>query len=197
MHMNIHAAVGTIISLLFMNYLTEFQILLIIGVSVLIDFDFIFSKFAENHNHRRLITHTFIPYIILILIGLLFLWLNITEFWIYPFLIGACGCVHVSLDSIDWGILLFYPIRHNLIGGILEVPRNSNNKNGRIPHCYFIMTYYRSKIIKTLEFIFAISAILLIILINIKLIYVFLVYTATLLLHLWQLMKCEKKHPHF
>ncbi|MHA1376865.1 MAG: metal-dependent hydrolase [Candidatus Helarchaeota archaeon] len=195
MHMNVHSAVGIIMSLLLSVYLSEFQILLFIGVSIIIDFDFLFSKYAKNHNHRRLITHTYIPYIISILIGLILLLLNLTEFWMYFFLIGVAGVFHVSLDLVDWGIMLLFPFKREIKGGFLSISEDFRGKNDRIPHCYFIIAYYKSKIIRFLEISIASLALLMILIVDINFIYIMLVYVGLLLLHVYQYLKCVKKNP--
>ena len=125
--MNFHSAVGILISMIFSSYLSDFEILFIIVVMVIIDFDFLLSKFAKNHNHRRLPTHTFFLYGIFTIIGIIFFIFRIsifdfTDLWRYFILLGICGLIHVGTDSIDWGILLFYPFSQNVIGGILKTP---------------------------------------------------------------------------
>ena len=110
MHINVHCAVAICLSMIFLEFLNVFQIILIISASILIDFDFLFSKYAKDHNHRRLPTHSFIPYLILIPFGLLmieFLW------------IGIAGIFHVLIDVIDWGIYPLTPrINDKVLGGV-------------------------------------------------------------------------------
>ncbi|MFX0140886.1 MAG: metal-dependent hydrolase [Candidatus Hodarchaeota archaeon] len=202
MHMNVHAAVGILISMIFSSYLSDFEILFIIGVIVIIDFDFLLSRFAKNHNHRRLPTHTLFFYVIFLVIGI-FLRIfgvsifNFTDLWRYIGLLGICGIIHVSMDSIDWGILLFYPFNQKLIGGILKTPKTTDENKIELRHCYFIKKYYGSNIIKILEVVFGISAFLSIILINIEYFYVILIYLGTLLLHLIQLFRCRKEKDYY
>jgi len=169
--MNVHAAVGIIIAMIFSSYLSDFEILYVIGVLVIIDFDYLLSRFAKNNNHRRLPTHTPILYGIFIIIGMLIFIFNVhlfnfTDSWRYITLFGICGFIHVSMDSFDWGIMLFYPYSQNLIGGILNIPRTKNEQNNNIPLCYFVKTYYHSDIIKILEVIFVILAFISIVFIN-------------------------------
>ena len=74
MHINSHFAVGiTITSIL--HYFFQFTLLefyLIVFFSFICDFDVFFSKYAINHNHRMLISHSIIPSIVIIVIGILF-----------------------------------------------------------------------------------------------------------------------------
>ena len=133
MHVNVHCAVGIILSLIFIDYLTLFQLYLIIGVIVLIDFDFIFSNFAKDHNHRRLFTHSFIPYLILLPLGLIFI-----EFlWV-----GIAGLFHLLFDMLDWGIYPLTPkFKDEIFAGFLHVPKTEE----KLKRCYFIKRYYARK----------------------------------------------------
>ena len=191
MHMNFHAAVAILISMLFSSCFSLMQILFIIGSSIIMDFDFLLSKFAINHNHRRLITHTFFLYIIFLILGILLR--NVTVLYIYVFLLGICGIIHVSLDSFDWGVMLFYPIKKDIIKGFLSIYKDSNNYDNKIPHCSFVITYYSSKLILSLELIFGILALLSILLINLTFIYLFLIYLGILGMQLVELYKCKIK----
>lgn len=200
--MNVHTAIGILISMIFSDYLSDFEILFVIVVMVIIDFDFLFSKFAKNHNHRKLPTHTFFLYGIFIIIGIIFFIFRIsifnsTDIWRYIILIGICGLIHVGTDSIDWGILLFYPFSQNLIGGILKIPNIKDDENNEMGRCYFINKYYNSNIIKVLEISFGISAVLSILLINIDYFYVLLIYFGTLALHLIQFFRCSKQKDNY
>lgn len=191
MHMNVHAAVGILISMLFSKYFSFFQIFFIIGASVAMDFDFLLSKFAINHNHRRLITHTFFLYIIILAIGILIS--KVTDLWIYGFLLGACGIIHVSLDSIDWGIMLFYPVKKDIKGGILSISVESGEDKSRIPHCRFVIAYYSSKFIICLELAFGILAFLSLIFVNLSYLYLILVYLVIMGIQLIGLFRCKTK----
>ena len=65
------------------------------------DFDVFFSKYAKDHNHRNLITHSIIPSIIVIVLGIVFNW---------PALVisGFALFLHIFVDLFDWGTNLFY-----------------------------------------------------------------------------------------
>ena len=103
MHINSHFAVGVIFASI-LNYFFKFTLLefsLIVLFSFFCDFDVLFIKFAKDHNHRLLITHSIIPSIILIIIGYILMW---------PVLI-ICGfsySIHIIIDTIDWGTNFFY-----------------------------------------------------------------------------------------
>lgn len=185
MHINVHCALGIILSMIFLDYLNLFQIALIITVSILIDFDFVFSKYAKDHNHRRLPTHSFIPFLIFLPFGLVFI-----EFlWV-----GIVGIFHVILDLVDWGIYPLTPrVKDKIIGGFLFVPEV---KEGDEPlnKCYFINTYYGSKIIIVLEIIAFLGAILLIIWRNLFYLILLVPYFLFLALHLITYFKyCKNK----
>ncbi|MHA1785836.1 MAG: hypothetical protein ACTSX4_08960 [Candidatus Helarchaeota archaeon] len=151
--MNVHCAIGICISMIFLDYLNIYQILLIIGISVLIDIDFIFSKHVKDHNHRRLPTHSFIPYLIILPFGI---------FMIELLWVGIAGIFHVLLDILDWGIYPLTPsIRNRVLGGFLFTPKRRDDEPP-LKKCYFINTYYGSKLIIVMEIIAFMAALSLI-----------------------------------
>ncbi|MBY9017728.1 MAG: hypothetical protein KGD66_02750 [Candidatus Lokiarchaeota archaeon] len=60
-----------------------------------------FSKYAKDHNHRMLITHSLIPSLIIILLGFIFNWLALIFSGILYF-------IHILVDTFDWGTNLFF-----------------------------------------------------------------------------------------
>ncbi len=103
MHINNHFAVGFIFASI-LNYFFNFNLLefsFIILFSFICDFDVFFSKFAKDNNHRLLITHSIIPSIIMLLVGLIFNWMIL--------IISAISySSHIIIDTIDWGTNLLY-----------------------------------------------------------------------------------------
>jgi len=171
--------------MIFWDFLNIFQIIIIISVSILIDFDFIFSKFAKDHNHRRLPTHGFIPYLILLPFGLImieFLW------------IGIAGIFHVLVDMIDWGIYPITPrLKDKILGGFLFVPEIDENSEP-LKKCYFVNTYYESKIIIALEIVYFSASFILILWRSLFYLILFIPYAIFLAMHLTTYFKfCKKK----
>jgi hypothetical protein len=103
MHINSHFAIGVSIASI-LNSIFSFSLLdysIIVISSFICDFDVFFSKYAIDHNHRMLISHSLIPSIILILLGLIFNWLVI-------FISGIVYSVHIIIDTLDWGTNIFF-----------------------------------------------------------------------------------------
>ena len=155
--------------MLFLPIFGLFETLIIAAFPFLIDFDFLLSKYAKDHNHRRLITHSLTPYLGLLVLGIFFpLFLAL----------GICGVVHVLSDTIDWGTALFAPFYSEPLGGILPKPPQKiiDIRDYRKRQCWFTKTYYNSKILIALEVLFGVIAVVLIIFINIWYIWVLLFY---------------------
>ncbi|TKJ24263.1 MAG: hypothetical protein CEE43_00845 [Promethearchaeota archaeon Loki_b32] len=156
MHINSHFAVGVIIASI-LNYFFKFTLLefsLIVLFSFFCDFDVLFIKFAKDHNHRLLITHSIIPSIIVIIIGYILMW---------PVLI-ICGfsySIHIIIDTIDWGTNFFY-FQKKQIGFKFLISKDEFENlpkylaEYKVPEYFFDEKYYNNKIsiaIETLLFI--------------------------------------------
>ncbi len=191
MHLNFHAAIGILISMIFSQYLSNFQIDFIIFASMIIDLDFLFSKFAQKHNHRRLITHTFFPYIIIALISVFLI--NITPLWFYFFLFSICAIIHVFVDLIDWGISPFLPFKKDFVGGILERPETNEDEPYWIRRCYFVNRYYSSKSIISIELIIGVLAFLSILYFAPDYFEIITIYIFWLVIHLVQYLLCRRR----
>ncbi|NHI93797.1 MAG: hypothetical protein EAX96_15020 [Candidatus Lokiarchaeota archaeon] len=131
-------------------------------------------------------THSFIPYLIILPLGILlieFLWISIV------------GIFHVLLDLIDWGIYPLTPrLKNKNVGGFLYVPQ-INEGDDRLPRCYFINTYYSSKIIIILEIASIVAALLLILWRNPLYLILTIPYVLFLIMHLNTYFKlCRKKN---
>lgn len=183
-----HIAQGIIIALLFLPFLTIFEFYLVIIFPFLIDLDFIFSKFVKKKNHRRLITHSLLPYLVLAAFGFL-----------YPlfFILGLCGVVHLLIDMIDWGTSLLAPFYPNPIGGVLpHVPPNLiTDATFEQRQCWFTKTYYGSKIILTVEVLFALLAVSLILIIAVQYLWLIALYFLFLVFHLSYYIRCRRNNP--
>ena len=103
MHINSHFAVGVIFSSI-LNYFYNFDLIefvFIVLFSFLCDFDVFFAKYAKNHNHRMLISHSIIPGFLILVFGIIINWPAIA-------FSGAAYSIHVIIDTFDWGTNFFY-----------------------------------------------------------------------------------------
>lgn len=172
--------------MLFLPSLGFLEFCLVVIFPFLIDLDFLLSKYAKGNNHRRLITHSLIPYICLLIIGI----------FIPIFLIlGICGVVHILTDVIDWGTALFSPLYNDTIGGILPTPPQEiiDIPDYKKRQCWFTKTYYTSIIMIISELIFGLAAVLLIVFINISYVWIILFYLLFLGLNLNFYRQCKRK----
>lgn len=98
MHIYSHLAIGIIIGSLFHSIFnfTLIEFTAIVFCAFIMDFDIFFSKYAKDNNHRMLITHSIIPAIVILILGIIIL---------SPVIV-ICGLVyliHVLIDTLDWG----------------------------------------------------------------------------------------------
>lgn len=124
-----HALVGSLTTkkLIKNKKLTSSQIttLYTVGIvsSVLPDFDTIVLLFDSSLLHRQFISHSFIPYLIIILFAYLFAFLTKNRFLKYlisAFAIGTLG--HLVLDYLYGGIAAFSPIKRGMYGFSMSFP---------------------------------------------------------------------------
>jgi len=80
---------------------TLFEYFIVVLGAFASDFDVFLVKYARDHNHRMLISHSIIPSIFVMIIGFLFNWYALI-------LCGICLFLHVFIDTFDWGTNLFY-----------------------------------------------------------------------------------------
>ncbi|MEE9377807.1 MAG: metal-dependent hydrolase [Candidatus Lokiarchaeia archaeon] len=184
MHINSHFAGGVIFASI-LNYFFGFTILefsLIVLFSFFCDFDVIFSKFAKDHNHRLLITHSIIPSIILIIIGYILMW---------PVLI-ICGfsySIHIIIDTIDWGTNFFY-FQKKQIGFKFLISKDEFENlpkylaKYKVPASFFDEKYYGNKICLSIEICLFILMIIFVIIYAFQFILINLLYLPFILFHL-------------
>ncbi len=103
MHINSHFAVGVILASI-LHHFYSFSLLeffFILTFSFICDFDVFFAKYAINHNHRMLISHSIIPGFLILVFGIIINW---------PVLAfsGAAYSIHIIIDTFDWGTNFFY-----------------------------------------------------------------------------------------
>ncbi len=122
--------------------------MLIVFCSFVVDFDVFFSKYAKNHNHRMLITHSIIPSIILFVLGIIF--------WHILIFCSIAYFIHVFVDTFDWGTNFFY-FQQKVFGLKFLISKEefeniydylSKYKN---PASFFDFKYYNNKICLIIE----------------------------------------------
>ncbi|MHA1793524.1 MAG: hypothetical protein ACTSVI_12810 [Promethearchaeota archaeon] len=167
MHVNAHLASGVTVTLFLVHFfniqLSNFEIAIAISFACIMDGDFIFNARAPQHNHRKLISHSFFPGSMLILasivVGLILVYLGkaIPSLVTLTFFCGINLLVHVMLDSIDWGVNLLS--KRRLYGPrILLKKLPDENYFAMIEHSkntkgYFFKIYYNDKTMVVIEII--------------------------------------------
>ena len=188
MHINTHVALGIILSLIYSYFISQIfiNVIAIFSMSFLIDFDFLFSKYAKNRNHRVLPTHGIIIYLILLPFGVFFP--------IFSFL-GLAGLIHILIDCLDWGVGIFSPFSKKIYFGILPKPSKEiiNDDSLRRRQCWFISTYYKSKILMFVDILIIGISIILLFLINVWYWWYYLIYSFFLALHITSYFRCKKQ----
>lgn len=150
--------------------------------SFICDFDIFFSKYAKDHNHRMLITHSLIPSIIIILLGLIFNWLGLIFSGILYF-------IHILIDTFDWGTNLFYFPKKPVGVKILISEEELENlpkylANYKNKESFFDEKYYTNKIWLTTEIIIFVIMIIATIIFALEYISLIIFYFMGLYFHL-------------
>jgi hypothetical protein len=184
MHINSHFAVGIIFASI-LNYFYSFLIIefiIIVLLSIICDFDVFFAKFAPNHNHRMLISHSIIPALFVILFGII---LNL------PFIIfgGVAYSIHVIIDTFDWGTNFFYYNKKILGLKLLISKEESENlpeylSKFKKKESFFDSKYYSSKVSLGIEVLLFILMVIFITIFAFEFVLVSLFYFLGLYFHL-------------
>ena len=115
-----HVGIG-----LFLSFILGLDPLLtfvcIVG-SIVPDLDFLIG-FIMKKNHRLLVTHTPFFWCALLLVSLLLL-MMVPQIAIFGLIFSVGALLHVLIDSVDWGVMLFYPLKRTLNPHVLEEPMN-------------------------------------------------------------------------
>lgn len=183
-HINSHFAVGVSIASI-LNYFYSFlffDFILIVIFSFICDFDVFFSKFAKDHNHRMLITHSVIPSVIIILIGLMFNWIAL----IFS---GVLYFIHILIDTFDWGTNLFFlskkPVGIKLLISMEELENLPKYlANYKHKESFFDEKYYSNKVWLMIEIVIFVIMMISITIFAIEYIYVIIFYFVGLYYHL-------------
>ena len=157
MHINFHIAVGIIVTSIIHYYfsLTLIEYLFILLLSFICDFDIFFAKLAKNQNHRIYFTHSLIPIVILIFIGIIIVF--IFDYSVL-FLAGFSYFLHIIIDTFDWGTNLFYfPKKQNGFKLLLSLEEIENLprylSKYKHPESFFDSKYYNNTICLIIEFV--------------------------------------------
>lgn len=195
MHLNSHYALGTIISSI-THYFFHFNLIeyvLIICCAFLNDFDVFFSKYAKDHNHRNLITHSIIPGTLILILGILLVW---------PALIigGIAYLSHILVDTFDWGVNLFYFPKKTYGMRLLMTDEEDENLDEILSHyknkeAFFDQKYYNNRLTLSIEISLFILMMISVILFAFEYLWLTLIYFVGVYFHLSRhrfLTKAEK-----
>ncbi|MFX0069909.1 MAG: hypothetical protein ACFFAO_02355 [Candidatus Hermodarchaeota archaeon] len=175
---------GVIIASIFNYYFTFnlFEFGLIVFSAFICDLDVFFSKYAKDHNHRNLFTHSIIPSITILILGIIFNW---------PALIisGFTYFIHVFVDIFDWGTNFFY-FPKKTFGPRLFMSQEEEEKLAeylaqyKSPASFFDFKYYKSKVALSIEVLLFILMMVSITLFAFDYFWIFLLYFPMLYFHL-------------
>ncbi|TFF95690.1 MAG: hypothetical protein EU547_07245 [Promethearchaeota archaeon] len=191
-HINSHFAIGVIIASLSSYFLklNFIEYSLIIIASFICDFDVFFSKYAKDKNHRNLISHSIIPSIIIIFIGL---FLN----WIALIISGFVYFLHVFIDTFDWGTNFFY-FSHKTIGLRFLITKEERENleehlaKYKTPASFFDFKYYNNKFLLFSELILFVFMLLVVFIFTLDYFYIIFLYFPFLFFHLLRHYKLKK-----
>lgn len=191
-HINSHFAIGVIFTSI-LHYFFDFSLiefLLIIIFSFICDFDVFFSKYAEDHNHRMLISHSIIPSILMILLGIIINWLALV-------FSGLAYFIHIVIDTFDWGTNVFYFPKKQVGLKLLiskEEFKNINKylTNYKKSESFFDAKYYSNRTCLSIEVIIFILMIVCLLFFAIQYIWVTILYFPFLYFHLDRHFRLKK-----
>ncbi|MHA1411669.1 MAG: hypothetical protein ACTSUX_09955 [Promethearchaeota archaeon] len=184
MHINSHFAVGMIFASI-LNYFYNFSIfefMLIVIFSFICDFDVFLSKYAKNGNHRMLISHSVLPSILIIIVGIIF------SFQVLVFG-GIAYAIHIIIDSLDWGTNFFYfnkkPVGPKLLISKEEL-RNLDSclSKYKVKASFFDEKYYKNKICLIVELLLFILMMIFVLIFALQYAFFIIIYFLGLYFHL-------------
>jgi len=192
MHINSHFAAGLIFASI-LNYFytfSLFEFVFIVFFSFICDLDVFFAKYAIDHNHRMLISHSIIPGFLMLLLGIIINW---------PVLAfsGATYSLHVIIDTFDWGTNFFY-FQKKQIGLMLLISKEEFENlptylsKFKKAESFFDSKYYSSKVSLGIEAILFILMLVFIILLAFQFIFIIIFYFLGLFFHLTRHFKLER-----
>ena len=192
MHINSHFATGLIFASI-LNYFYSFSLfefVFIVFFSFICDLDVFFAKYARDHNHRMLISHSIIPGFLMLLLGIIINW---------PVLAfsGAIYSIHVIIDTFDWGTNVFY-FQKKQIGLKLLISKEEFENLPKYlskfkkAESFFDSKYYSSKVSLGIEAILFILMCIFIILFAFQFIFIITLYFLGLFFHLTRHFKLKR-----
>ncbi|MHA1234648.1 MAG: hypothetical protein ACTSQL_06130 [Promethearchaeota archaeon] len=192
MHINSHFATGVIFTSI-LNYFYSFSLLefaLIVSFSFICDLDVLFAKYAINHNHRMLISHSIIPGFLILIIGIIINW-SVLAFS------GVIYSIHVIIDTFDWGTNFFYFQKKQIGLKLLITKEEFENlpkylSKFKKPESFFDSKYYSSKVSLGIEAILFILMLVFIILFAFQFILITPLYFVGLFFHLTRHYKIKQ-----
>jgi len=192
MHINSHFAVGIIFAST-LNYFYSFSLfefVFIVLFSFVCDFDVLFAKYAINHNHRMLISHSIIPGFVILLFGIIINW-PVLAF------IGTAYSMHIIIDTFDWGTNFFY-FQKKQVGLKLLITKDEFDNLPKYiskykkAESFFDQKYYSSRVSLGIEAILFIQMIIFIIIFAFEFVLISLFYFLGLYFHLSRHFKLKK-----
>jgi hypothetical protein len=191
-HINTHFAIGIIIASIFhglYNFtLLEFGFIVVCGF--IMDFDIFFTKYARGGNHRMLVSHSILPGVLILIIGLFLIWSAL--------IIGGLSyIIHITVDTLDWGTNFFgihkkpfgpkYLITKEELENIDEILSQY-----KIKKSFFDFRYYNKKIVLVIELILLIGMIISLVIFALEFILISIIYIPFLLLHVLGYLQMKK-----
>ncbi|MBY9011281.1 MAG: hypothetical protein KGD70_02790 [Candidatus Lokiarchaeota archaeon] len=184
MHINSHFAIGVILASILNHYysFSLFEFVLVVFFSFICDFDIFFTKYAIDHNHRMLISHSIIPALLILIFGIFFNWPALT----YG---GAAYSIHVIIDTFDWGTNFFYFNKKSVGFKLLISKEEFENLPNYLSkfkkaESFFDSKYYNSKVSLGIEVILFILMMIFISIFAFEFILISLIYFLGLYFHL-------------
>jgi len=192
MHINSHFAAGIIFASI-LNYFYSFSLFefaFIVLFSFICDLDVFFAKYAINHNHRMLISHSIIPGFLMLLFGII-INLPVLAFS------GAIYSIHVIIDTFDWGTNFFY-FQKKQVGLKLLISKEEFENLPKYlskfkkAESFFDSKYYSNKVNLGIEAMLFILMLVFIILLAFQFIFIIIFYFLGLFFHLTRHFKLER-----
>jgi len=192
MHINSHFSVGIIFASILNYYysFSLFEFVFIVFFSFICDFDVFFAKYAINHNHRMLISHSIIPGFLMLLFGIIFNWPVLT-------FSGVAYSIHVIIDTFDWGTNFFYFPKKQIGLKLLISKEEFENlpkylSEFKKAESFFDSKYYNNKVNLGIEVILFILMVVFTILFAFQFIFIITLYFIGLFFHLTRHFKLKR-----
>ena len=129
-----------------------------------------------------LISHSIIPSIIMILMGIIFNWIILT-------FSGMAYFIHIIIDTFDWGTNVFYLPKRQIGFKLLISKEEFNNisqylSNYKKPESFFDERYYSNKVCLAIEVLLFIFMLIFLIMFALQFFLIIIIYFPFLIFHL-------------